>query len=290
MVTNFPIQGILDHLVVRIVDILPITAAGVTVITPGLEARYVAASNPAALRYEKLQSELGEGPCLAAFQTGQAVSVPDLTVENRFLSFTPGALDAGLRAVFTFPLRHDDLQLGALDLYRDSAGPLTDDSMVAAQTLADVAAAYLINAQARADLVNSSDQSREAALHDSLTGLPNRALILQPEPSLLTLEVTESVFVRDQRRALVVLDELKQIGVQLSLDDFGTGYSSLGYLNAMPIDALKIDQSFVAKLTGDPSSRKIVSAIIGLAHGLGMNVVAEGVETDQRRNANSASH
>jgi EAL domain-containing protein (putative c-di-GMP-specific phosphodiesterase class I) len=105
------------------------------------------------------------------------------------------------------------------------------------------------------------------------------------EPSLLTLEVTESVFVRDQRRALVVLDELKQIGVQLSLDDFGTGYSSLGYLNAMPIDALKIDQSFVAKLTGDPSSRKIVSAIIGLAHGLGMNVVAEGVETDQQRNA-----
>ena len=163
MVTNFPIQGILDHLAVRIVDILPITAAGVTVITPSLEPRYVAASNPSALRYEKLQSELGEGPCLAAYQTGQAVSVPDLTVENRFPRFTPRALDAGLRAVFTFPLRHNDLQLGALDLYRDITGRLSDDSMVAAQTLADVAAAYLINAQARADLVNSRSIAQSGA-------------------------------------------------------------------------------------------------------------------------------
>jgi len=555
MVTDFPIQGILDHLVKRIVDVMPVTAAGVTLITPGLDPRYVAASNPSALRYEKLQTELDEGPCLAAYRTGEAISVPDLCVENRFPKFTPRALEAGLTAVFTFPLRHGDLQLGALDLYRDTVGPLSPESMITAQTLADVAAAYLINAQARADLVDSSEQSREAALHDSLTGLPNRALMLQliqrafrrsrrsrkisavlfldldrfkevndtnghqvgdallvavaerltgllrpgdsvarlsgdefvilcedisdtasvdslavrldaelsrpfalsgieitasvsigiaftgkgtdsPEellldadlamyqskrdrighqdvldlrqlhlaghraglarglsgaigrhelhleyqpivassdgritgveallrwthpsrgpispavfipfaeqsgqivdlgrwvleqacadrqrwqrhspaaleiavnvsvhqfmsadlartvatvladtstdPSLLTLEVTESVFVRDQDRALVVLDELKRIGVKLALDDFGTGYSSLSYLNAMPIDAIKVDQSFVARLTDQPSSREIVNAIIGLAHGLGMSVVAEGVETLQQ--------
>src|ERR1700733_606294 len=76
MVTNFPIQGILDHLVRRIVDILPISAAGVTLVSPGVEPRYVAASDPSALRYEMLQSELGEGPCLAAFETGESVSVP----------------------------------------------------------------------------------------------------------------------------------------------------------------------------------------------------------------------
>ena len=100
-------------------------------------------------------------------------------MEERFPRFTPRALQAGLRAVFTFPLRHDHKQLGALDLYRDSVGPLSPESMTVAQTLADVAAAYLINAQARADLVDSSEQSRQAALHDSLTGLPNRALILR---------------------------------------------------------------------------------------------------------------
>jgi diguanylate cyclase (GGDEF)-like protein len=542
MVTNFPIQGILDHLVKRIVDILPITAAGVTLIAPGLEPRYVAASDPSALRYEKLQTELGEGPCLAAYSSGEAISVQDLRVEDRFPEFTPRALASGLVAVFTFPLRHDDLQLGALDLYRDTAGPLSRGSMIAAQTLADVAAAYLINAQARADLQDSSDQSREAALHDPLTGLPNRMLMLQllehafrtgrrsgkisavffmdldrfkevndtyghqigdellvgvaerltgllrpgdslarlsgdefvilcedliapsaadpiavrldaelsrpfslsgvevrvnasigiafsgqgidsPEellhdadlamyqskrdrvgsdevldlrqlhlaghqaglarglpgaigrgelhlayqpivdsvdgqltgpvaptvfipfaeqsgqiielgrwvleqacadrrhwqkhsptdiamsvnvsahqfmaagfaatvkavlaststkPSLLTLDVTESVFVRDEERALVVLEELKQIGVKLALDDFGTGYSSLGYLNSLPIDTIKVDQTFIAKLSDKPGSQEIVTAIIRLAHGLGMTVVAEGVETDQQ--------
>jgi diguanylate cyclase (GGDEF)-like protein len=556
MVTDFPIQGILDHLVERIVEVLPVTAAGVTLIAPGLEPRYVAASNPSALRYEKLQTELGEGPCLAAYHTGEAISVPDLGVEDRFPKFAPRALEAGLTAVFTFPLRHGDLQLGALDLYRDAAGPLTPESMTSAQTLADVAAAYLINAQARTDLIDSSEQARDAALHDALTGLPNRALMLQliehafrssrrskrisavmfvdlnrfkdvndthghqvgdellvavadrltqllrpgdsvarlsgdefvilcedivgsasvdalairldaelsrpfdlsgievtvsasigiaftgqgtnsPEellvdadlamyqskreridsrevldlrqlhlagdqaglarglggaigrkelyleyqpivdssdgritgveallrwthpshglispavfipfaeqsgqiinigrwvleracadrqswqrgssaditmwvnvsvhqlmsaglaqtvarvltntstdPSLLTLEVTEGVFVRDEQRALVVLEELKRIGVKLALDDFGTGYSSLGHLDTMPIDAIKVDQSFVAKLTDQPGSRDIVSTIIGLAHGLGMGVIAEGVETAEQR-------
>jgi diguanylate cyclase (GGDEF)-like protein len=556
MVTDFPIQGILDHLVERIVEVLPITAAGVTLIVPGSEPRYVAASDAAALRYEKLQTELGEGPCLAAYHTGEAVAVPDLRAEDRFPKFAPRALDAGLTAVFTFPLRHGDVQLGALDLYRDTEGEMTPEAMAAAQTLADVAAAYLINAQARTDLMDSSEQSRDAALHDSLTGLPNRALILQliehafrssrrskkisavmfvdlnrfkevndehghavgdellvavadrltqllrpgdsvarlsgdefvilcediagmdsvdalavrldaelcrpfdlsgievtvsasigiaftgqgtssPEellvdadhamyqskrdrvnsrevldlrqlhlagdqaglarglsgaigrkemhlqyqpivessdgritgveallrwthpshgpispsvfipfaeqsgqiinigrwaleqacidrqswqrgsstdinmwvnvsvhqlmsaglaqtvaaaltktstdPSLLTLEVTENVFVHDEQRAQVVLEDLKEIGVKLALDDFGTGYSSLGHLDTMPIDAIKVDQSFVAKLTDKAGSRDIVSAIIGLAHGLGMGVIAEGVETVEQR-------
>jgi diguanylate cyclase (GGDEF)-like protein len=552
MVTDFPIQAILDHLVKRIVDILPVSAAGVTLITPSFDAQYVAASDLSALRFEQLQSELNEGPCLVAYQSGQAVSVPDLRFEQRFPKFASRAREAGLTAVFTFPLHHGELQLGALDLYRDTAGPLSSQSMITAQTLAHVAAAYLINAQARADLRDSSDQSREAALHDPLTGLPNRVLMLQllehafragrrsgkisavmfvdldrfkrindtyghqtgdellvavaqrltgllrpgdslarlsgdefvvlcediaeesavdpiairldaelsrpfhlsgievttsasigiaftgrgtdspgdllreadlamyrlkrervnhhdvldlrqlhlaghqaglarglpgaiergemhldyqpiveasdgritgveallrwthpargsippqvfipfaeqsgqivelghwvleqacldrrgwqehsarqiaiavnvsphqfmaagfarsvaevltsteTNPELLTLEVTENVFLRDEGRALVVLAELKHIGVKLALDDFGTGYSSLSYLNALPIDMLKVDQSFVAKLSERPNSEKIVTAIIGLAHNLGMTVVSEGIET-----------
>ena len=99
------------------------------------------------------------------------------------------------------------------------------------------------------------------------------------DPGLLTLEVTESVFVRDQQRAVVVLNEIKDIGVKLALDDFGTGYSSLGYLTTLPIDSIKIDRTFTAKVTKDPDSQRIVTAIIQLAHSLGMTVVSEGVET-----------
>jgi diguanylate cyclase (GGDEF)-like protein len=553
MVTDFPIQGILDHLVRRMVDILPVSAAGVTLISPSIQPRYVAASNGAALRFEKLQTELGQGPCVAAYETGEAVTVADLRTEDRFPEFTAQAQQAGMAAVFTFPLRQSGSKpLGALDLYRDKPGKLSADSMHAAQTLANVAAAYLVNAQARSELQASSDRAREAALHDALTGLPNRILLLeriahtsvlegrskrtsallfidldrfkdindtyghqagdealvamskrlpnvlrpgdtlarlsgdefavlceglhdaseaepiiarvqaafeepfkfgktelhigasigvaftggrertpeellrdadvemykakrqrgerphsfdlrelhradgpvdleqdlrdamdtgtqlyleyQPivtaadgrvtgteallrwshpshgmippavliplaersglivdvgrwvleqaradqgewradagslqlavnvsahqlmsvgfaesvataiagrpgEPHLLTLEMTESVFVRDPERALTVLNDIKDMGVRLALDDFGTGYSSLSYLKRYPVDCLKIDQEFVSDLGTLDSSTTIIAAVVGLAHGLGMSVVGEGVET-----------
>ena len=89
MLTDFPIQAILDHLVVRIVDILPVGAAGVTLISPLAGPHYVAASDASALRYEELQTELGEGPCLAAYTTGEAVSVADLTQGNTVQGVRP---------------------------------------------------------------------------------------------------------------------------------------------------------------------------------------------------------
>ena len=556
MVTDFPIQGILEGLVQRIVEILPVTGAGVTLITPNSTPRYVAASDESALRYEQLQTELGEGPCLATYRTGKAVVVADLRSDERFATFGPRAVEIGLVAVFTFPLCQGDRQLGALDLYRDSPGLLDDDDMQAAQTLADVTAAYLVNAQARADLQDSSDRSRESALHDALTGLPNRVLLLErlehslargrrsgkmvavlfadldrfksvndmhghligdelliavaqrltgllrpgdtlarlsgdefvilcedldeegqvqviarrvvaalsepfeltgfeveisasvgiaytgpgehvPEqllqdadiamyqakrkgghdhqvidlreqqladrrsglrsdlrgalgrgeirveyqpivhtedgrivgveallrwnhplrgpippltliplaeqsgligeigrwvleqacldrhrwtaeagcddigiavnvsahqlmgpdfvtmvtdvlastdtrPELLTLEITESVFIQDADRALVVLNDLKRLGVLLALDDFGTGYSSLSYLQRFPVDIIKIDQGFIADLARDRTSNAIVSAVIALAHELGIAVITEGVETAEQ--------
>jgi len=555
MVTDFPIQNILDHLVKRIVEILPITAAGVTLISASHDPRFIAASNGAALSYEQLQTRTGEGPCLAAYHSGEAISVPDLRTEQRFPLFTPLALDAGLVAVFTFPLRHGDVSLGALDLYRDTPGALSPESMTAAMTLADVAAAYLLNAQARADLQESSERASEAALHDPLTGLPNRVLmferlehafhrsrrsgrttavfyldlndfksvndahghrvgdellvavaerltgmlrpgdtlarlagdefvilceelddasgadlialrinavmgppfflsnlevnitasigiaftgrdsadpeqllqdadlamyqtkrtaspesvvdlrelhlaahhaglqrtlrgaagrgelclVYQPivatpdgcltgveallrwkhpvrglvaptlviplaeqaglmteigrwvleqaladaqgwqdpraedlvisvnvsaqqfmsggfaemvgsalarhevDPRLLTLEVTESIFIRDSERARIVLSDLKALGVSIALDDFGTGYSSLSYLLEYPVDVVKSDRSFIAKLGRDPASEAVMTAVIQLAHGLGMTVVAEGVETVEQQ-------
>jgi two-component system sensor histidine kinase/response regulator len=156
MATDFPIQGILDHLVLRIVDILPITAAGVTLITETTRPEYVAASDASALRFEQLQSDLGEGPCLDAYRSGEAVAIADLRSDDRFNKFGPQAVEAGLAAVFTFPLRQGDRRLGALDLYRDTPGPLSDDDLAAAQTLADITAAYLVNARARDDAIHAS--------------------------------------------------------------------------------------------------------------------------------------
>ncbi len=555
MVTDFPIEAILDRLVDRIVDILPISAAGVTLIQPGSDPRYVAASNSSALEFEKLQTELGEGPCMLAFDSGKSVEVPDLSVEDRFPTFGPKALAAGMAAVFTFPLNHGASRFGALDLYRDTVGPLTPEAMGIAETLADVVASYMLNAQAREDLQKFSDQSRQASLHDALTGLPNRLLLIerldhafqrsrrthrasavyfidldrfktvndthghgigdelliavaerlgrllrpsdtlarlagdeyvvicedmdspdhaaaigeritaalgrpfllsgvevvmsasvgiaystgmetsseqvlhdadmamyqakhkggsrqqlfdpreqyvaerqaaleqdlhqalhnhelhldyQPiastdagrisgfeallrwhhptrglvppstvipfaersdlivdighwvlgqawadrakwqregfgneltmavnvsahqlmspgftadveavlgsgdaDPSLLTLEITESVFVQDSARAVLVLEDLKKLGVSIALDDFGTGFSSLTYLQRFPIDIIKIDRAFVADLD-QPTSSAIVESVVTLAHKLGMSVTAEGVETPEQ--------
>jgi diguanylate cyclase (GGDEF)-like protein len=179
MLTDFPIQGILDQLVRRIVEILPVTGAGVTLISESTGPHYVAASDGAALRFEELQTVLDEGPCIIAFRTGKAVSIADLSQDERFPAFIPQALEAGLAAAFTFPLRHGDSQLGALDLYRDTPGSLSDDAMVVAQTLADVTSAYLVNARARSELVRTAAHAQTTALHDALTGLPNRTLLIE---------------------------------------------------------------------------------------------------------------
>jgi diguanylate cyclase (GGDEF)-like protein len=177
MITDFPIQGILDHLIKRIVEILPVSSAGVTLISSELAPRYVAASDEAALRFEKLQTEIRQGPCLTAYTSGVAVAASDLRTDDRFPEFAPAAVAAGLAAVFTFPLCHGEGRLGALDLYRDTPGALDPDDMDAAQTLADVTAAYLMNAQAREEARVTSDLFHHSALHDPLTGLPNRLLI-----------------------------------------------------------------------------------------------------------------
>ena len=179
LLTDFPIQGILDHLVGRIVEAMPITGAGVTLISETVSPRYVAASDGAALSYVKLQTALEEGPCVLAYRTGEAVVIPDLRHEEQFPLFSRQALQAGLGAVFTFPLCQGGVRLGALDLYREAPGPLSDRDMIVAQTLADVASAYLLNAQVRADLLDSSARAKDVALHDALTGLPNRPLLLE---------------------------------------------------------------------------------------------------------------
>ena len=101
-------------------------------------------------------------------------------------------------------------------------------------------------------------------------------------PRWLELELTESVIMDDIQNSSVVLRELKNMGVHISMDDFGTGYSSLSLLKRLPLDTLKIDQSFVRDITTDPDDAAIVDAIISLAHNLRHRVIAEGVESQEQ--------
>jgi diguanylate cyclase (GGDEF)-like protein len=99
-------------------------------------------------------------------------------------------------------------------------------------------------------------------------------------PGLLTLELTESGFIEDPTRALRMLDAIAALGVSLSIDDFGTGYSSLSHLARMPVHEVKIDRSFVLGLESDPEFAPVVRSAVDMGHGLGLRVVAEGIETE----------
>ena len=98
------------------------------------------------------------------------------------------------------------------------------------------------------------------------------------EPNRINLEITESTIMANPERALAVLRDLRALGLRMAIDDFGTGYSSMAYLKGLSVDALKIDKSFVRNLATDPSDRAIVRSAVELAHNLGLQVVAEGVE------------
>ena len=95
----------------------------------------------------------------------------------------------------------------------------------------------------------------------------------------LDLEITESILISDQSRALKILAALRRLGVRISLDDFGTGYSSLSYLSSFPFDMIKIDRSFVANVEQRPDAAAIIQAVISIARTLGISTIAEGVET-----------
>jgi EAL domain-containing protein (putative c-di-GMP-specific phosphodiesterase class I) len=102
---------------------------------------------------------------------------------------------------------------------------------------------------------------------------------------LLTLEVTEGVLVRDVDDVVAQLEALRALGIRIAIDDFGTGFSGLSYLRHLPADIIKIDRSFVSDLPTGRSASTLITSIVELARTLGLDVVAEGVETEEQRQA-----
>ncbi len=102
-------------------------------------------------------------------------------------------------------------------------------------------------------------------------------------PDRLKLELTESLVLDNVEEAIIKMQMLKEIGVRFSMDDFGTGFSSLYYLTKLPLDQLKIDQTFVRNICVNNRDAVVVQTIIGMAHNLGMEVIAEGVELEEQR-------
>jgi len=125
----------------------------------------------------------------------------------------------------------------------------------------------------------SGSQFRQNDLVDSIAHALAASSL---SPECLELEICEAVVMQNPSEAIVTLERLKQMGVQIAIDNFGTGYSSLNYLKRFPIDKLKIDRSFIRDVSSDMDDAAIVRAAIALAHNLRLRAVAEGVETEDQ--------
>lgn len=125
----------------------------------------------------------------------------------------------------------------------------------------------------------SNRQFRQQNLTEYITEFIKRNAL---DPHLLSLELTESYIMENAEETIKTLHELSSMGIQIYIDDFGTGYSSLAYLKHFPIDNIKIDKSFIRDITTEPGDAAITKAIIAMAHSLNINVIAEGVETEEQ--------
>jgi diguanylate cyclase (GGDEF)-like protein len=126
--------------------------------------------------------------------------------------------------------------------------------------------------------VSINISAKQFSQHDFLSCIIGKVEASQIRSELISLEITETVFIEDKKHVITMLEDIKKQGIKISLDDFGTGYSSMNILRNLPIDELKIDKSFIDDITEDKETRQIVQSIIIIAKSLNLKVVAEGVE------------
>jgi len=146
-VGDYDVMDILDVLCHRVEEVLPVDGAGVMLRGADGHLRFVAASDDIVQNIEALQIELGEGPCLQAYEMNDQIVVTDLVASRRFPRFGPRAIENGMRAVYSFPMRFEERRVGALNLYRGQPGPFAIADRIAGQVLADIATTAILNAQ-----------------------------------------------------------------------------------------------------------------------------------------------
>jgi len=162
LVTEYPIEDSLDRFCAGIVDVLDADGAGIMLEDAGGDLRFVAASNDVIRRLEQLQIDCGEGPCVAAYESGGPTLIDDLDADTRFSKFSPAARLYGMRAVQSFPLKTDDECVGALNLYSTEPTTFDDDDVEAAGLLADMATTYVINSRTLAESFRLAGQLQRA--------------------------------------------------------------------------------------------------------------------------------
>jgi EAL domain-containing protein (putative c-di-GMP-specific phosphodiesterase class I) len=192
---------------------------------------------------------------------------------------------------------HDGRLLGAEALVRwlhPDRGLLTPDQFLPAaeasglvvaigREMLDLATGALAAVPASAlPMVNVNISPRELAQRDLVERIREVLRVNNVDPRRLCIEITENAVLDELDTAIATLESIRDLGVRLAIDDFGTGYSSLNYLRRLPVDTVKIDRTFTSELDTDHNDVTIVAGIIGLARGLGLQVVAEGVETHRQ--------
>ena len=155
------------------------------------------------------------------------------------------------------------------------------DKWVMATACAD--AAKLVHESKRALRLSLNVSPKQLQIPDYANFVAHQLFINNLSPTQLELEVTERVIMQNDPQTQINITALCDLGVRLSIDDFGTGYSSLAYLQKFPFKTLKIDRGFVSQICEDPNTHRLVDTIITMAHGLDMEIVAEGIENDQQR-------
>lgn len=162
MVSDFTAEDALDALVSEVPPILQVDGAGIMLEDDTGELRFIAASNVTIRLIEEFQVQTGEGPCVMAYERGEHVRADDLSLDNPFPAFAEAAMAAGLHAVHSFPMMLETVRVGALNLYRETTGPLPEQGVETGQLFADIATSYLFTARRHDRLTRQIEGLRRA--------------------------------------------------------------------------------------------------------------------------------